>query len=419
MSELKELREINVFGMGSGNPQDVPERIWDLIRSCGALMGDPRLTGHLPPLEWQLRLPLPCGEELIPALEGAPKPLGVLVSGDTGFFSIARRIGASFPGRVRLFPGVSSLQIMASRIGESWANVPVVSLHGRPLEGAEGAIRQTIWDKDRCAVLFGEGGGVRDQLSQLSKLLKEGVRGWLGWDLGSSKEQLFSGSLEELANSPYTGRLCIGWFEAPRGGFFGEKEWDVRRRPLEDLELERKDRIPMTKFPVRCFVSSLLEPLFGSNVLEVGSGTGALTCHLGRLTGPGRIFSIERDLEALDLASRNAERLCPVGSVRFIHGEAPVRGVELEGPFQRVVVGGHGGNLKEIIRWSAGLLSPGGRIVIPCLLLSSFQQAMEELEALGFKTGFLRVFPGEGRRLGGEWMVQGGNPVDIVWGDVV
>jgi len=417
---LRELGEINVFGMGSGSSWDLPERMREVIMSCQALMGEPRLMEALPPAEWQVRLPLPLGDRLGEDVEGAPKPLGVLVSGDTGFFSLAQRICASFPNRVRLFPGISSLQMMASRLCESWADVPAVSLHGRDPLAAMDTLRRSIWGKGRCAVLFGEGRGVRDQLEQLSGTLKEGVRGWLGWDLGTSKEQLVAGTLQELMASPYTGRLCIGWFKAPEEGFFGENDPRLTGLPLKDLELDREEGIPMTKFPVRCLTSSLLEPLFGATVLEVGSGTGALTCHLGRLVGPGGVVSIERDPKALKLSMGNAERLCPLGAVRFIPGQAPLSCDEdIRGPFQRVVIGGHGGNLREVIRWAAGLLSPGGRMAVLCLLTSSFQSALEEMEALGLNVGFIRAFPGEGRRLGREWMVQGCNPVDIVWGDMI
>ncbi|MCX7827712.1 MAG: SAM-dependent methyltransferase [Thermanaerothrix sp.] len=416
-----ELREINVFGMGAGSFLELPEGILNLIGSCGALMGESRFMEALAPSEWQVRLPLPLGDRLVEALEGAPKPLGVLVSGDSGFFSLAQRICACFPGRVRLFPGISSLQMMASRLCESWANVPVMSLHGRNPSTAMDELRRSLWGKDRCAVLFGEGSGVRDQLEGLLGTLKDHVQGWLGWDLGTSKEQLVEGTLRELAASPYTGKLCIGWFHAPKEGFFGEKDPGLTLLPLKDHELHREDGIPMTKFPVRCLLSSILEPLFGSKVLEVGSGTGALTCHIGRLVGPGSVVSIERDPRALGLSMRNSERLCPLGAVRFVHGEAPLLegGSILEGPFDRVVIGGHGGNLREVIRWAAGLLGPGGRMAALCLLASSFQSALEEMGALGLKAGFIRAFPGEGRRLGGEWMVQGSNPVDIVWGDMI
>lgn len=416
-----ELSEVNVFGLGSGNLWDLPERTMDLIRSCGAVMGDRRLLNLIPPLEWQVRIPLFYGDELIHAVEGAPKPLAVLVSGDTGFFSLAQRIYDSFPGRVRLFPGISSLQMMAARIGRSWANVPVISLHGRPFPETA-SLRRALWEREEAAFLMGPGEGVREVLQDLFAALgmpRPSPLGWIGWDLGTSKEQVFGGTMEDLLNSRYTGNLSVLWLVAPPGGFFGEVLHRRNSLPPLDQDLQRRQGVPMTKFPVRCAVSSLLEPLFGARVLEVGSGSGGITSHLGKMVGPGEITSIERDQDALNVAQINASRLCPRGAVTFVPGQAPLEDPRIRGPYHRVVVGGHGGQLREIIRWALPMLSPGGRILVPCLLLSSAQAALEEMSAAGLKAGFIRVFPGEGRPLGEDWMVQGGNPVDLVWGDLI
>lgn len=411
---MLELGEINVFGTGAG-PWHLTDRVMWLIMGCSSLMGDRRILEALEVREHQVRLPLAYGDQLGPAIEGAPKPLGILVSGDVGLFSLAQRVCGLFPHRVRLFPNVSSLQLMASRLKRSWANVPVISVHGRPpLEALE--LRRFLWGRPEGAVLLGRPQDVRETLLRLGELVRPDVTGHLGWDLGTPREQVFHGGLDQLAHLPYTGNLSILWLSAGPQGFFGEQSLScLPPGPMDDSAFQRLQRVPMTKSPVRGLVTGLLQPLWGARILEVGTGTGALTCELARQAGPGVVVSIERDPEAMELARGNLERLGLALGVHLVGGSAPLG---LRGTFDRIVIGGHGGALEDVIRWARDLLVPGGRVLVPCVLARSGPRALQALEEADLKCGMTRLFPTWGRPLGGDWMAEGMNPVDLVWGDL-
>ena len=55
----------------------------------------------------------------------------VLLSGDTGFYSGARRLLPLLQGhKVRVLPGVSSVQALAARLGRPWQDWTLCSAHG-------------------------------------------------------------------------------------------------------------------------------------------------------------------------------------------------------------------------------------------------------------------------------------------------
>src|SRR3989339_1971691 len=76
------------------------------------------------------------------------KKIAVLVSGDPGLYSLAHTIAKEFKkDEYEVIPGISSLQIAFARIGESWQDVKIISLHGRKISpenlGAKESIKRT------------------------------------------------------------------------------------------------------------------------------------------------------------------------------------------------------------------------------------------------------------------------------------
>jgi precorrin-6y C5,15-methyltransferase (decarboxylating) CbiE subunit len=66
---------------------------------------------------------------------GAGRRVAVLVSGDPGLCSLARRVIERF-GRhaVEVIPGISSVQVAFARLGLDWTHARIVSAHGRTPE---------------------------------------------------------------------------------------------------------------------------------------------------------------------------------------------------------------------------------------------------------------------------------------------
>lgn len=75
--------------------------------------------------------------------------IGVLVTGDAGFFSLSRTLRLNFNGgTIKTIPGVSCVQVAFARIGQCWSGAEFHSVHGR-----EGSIPPRVLQAQRALIL--------------------------------------------------------------------------------------------------------------------------------------------------------------------------------------------------------------------------------------------------------------------------
>ena len=120
---------------------------------------------------------------------------------------------------------------------------------------------------------------------------------------------------------------------------------------------------PMTKMEVRALTMAAARLRADDRVLDVGAGTGSLSVEAAMLCRDGEVVSLERDPAALELVRENADRF-GLDNVAVVAGAAPAAfaGLAPES-FDRVLVGGSGGDLIAILEGLPALLRPGGRVV--------------------------------------------------------
>ena len=96
--------------------------------------------------------------------ENANQKIGLLVTGDAGLFSLAKKVIERFGKEAvqEIIPGVSSLQVAFARIKEPWEEVKVVSFHGRKLS----ALRE-ILTHPKVAILADPQNNARKILEKL------------------------------------------------------------------------------------------------------------------------------------------------------------------------------------------------------------------------------------------------------------
>lgn len=188
------------------------------------------------------------------------------------------------------------------------------------------------------------------------------------------------------------------------------------RGMVADEWFERAERVPMSKAPVRAMVISLLSPLSGVRILEIGSGSGAMTVELLRAAGKnGRVTSIEVSPLAAGVTKRNIERSGMADRAELITGRAPKHIPQTS--YGVVFIGGHGNDLEPIIGTCWDRLELGGRMLLTAITPLTTSRALVYLEGLGAAVGFWRMHAAAGRNAGSDWLLMGHNPIDIVWGD--
>lgn len=402
------MEKIAVVGVGPGSEEYLLPAARKAIEEADMLAGGPR---HLAPYENS-------GRELIP-LEGSldefldlldrKRPSGriaLLLSGDPCFYSLLGKISSRFtPDEYEVFPGLSSFQLLFSRLGLPWSDTAIASLHGRPLEDVLKHIRE-----DRNTLFFLD---IRNRGPRVASFLKEqgfsDRRAVLAENLSYRDELIADTTLFELAAMSGESRLALLLLEA------GPLP-DSAKGVLPDDWFVRVPRTPLSKAACRAMVISLLHPLEGREILEVGAGSGGITVELARRAGSGTIHSVERSGEALAVARENVLRAGVSSSVSFTEGNAP--GALLSLPScSRAVVGGHGGRAKAVIGAAWEKLQPGGRILITANMPSTAHIAWEILKNRGASPEVLHLSASSSAPLGDSWMLKGANPVFIIYGD--
>ncbi len=446
---------IDLVGMGPGSADLLTPGAVRALEEADFVLADARLLPLVPPR------PGRSGPEALPgrveealdriALRATEGTVAVGLSGDPGFYSLARaairRFGGPEEAALRVHPGISSLQLLAARLGRPWAGVPAASLHGREIPaGPRGETRGTPPDPFASALREGSDlavllGRPEERAAQLDRLAEGGFRGRsaaLGLDLGLPTESVRLGRVGDPDLAAPGGRLGLLWIFAAEPARTEEARRPAGpsdeplppRGPLPDRLFRRLAGVPLSKAPVRALAAALLAPLEGARILEIGCGTGGTSAELARAAGPsGRILALEQNREALDLARENLERLGLADRIDWIEGTAPPP--EAGDPtapdsFDAVFLGGHGPGLEGLLTWAFRRLRPGGRLLLAATSPTTLSEGLRILEGLAEgaggdreapAVGYLQIAAATGRRLGSTWMPEGQNPVALVWAD--
>ena len=117
-------------------------------------------------------------------------------------------------------------------------------------------------------------------------------------------------------------------------------------------------------------------------VWDIGAGTGSISIEAALIANKGRIFSVERDLDNIDLLEMNIQKF-GTDNIEIVAGDAPVVLRNLPIP-DAVFIGGSGGRLPDILQEVILHLKPGGKIVASFAILDHSQQFYDDLKDFGF-----------------------------------
>lgn len=132
--------KINIVGLGVGNIDYMTTAGKKIIKSSEIVIGGERQIKDITPiLTNQTRYIVKNFSDMILFIEeNREKNLSVIVSGDTGFYSLLNYMKRYFKNEdLNIVPGISSFQYLFSKIGESWENYGLYSVHGRELDIVE------------------------------------------------------------------------------------------------------------------------------------------------------------------------------------------------------------------------------------------------------------------------------------------
>lgn len=366
---------IHVIGIGPGRPEWVPQATHEIVAQCDAVVGSSRALqlfaerkkGSFHLLSGAIVQSL----QLIEGLLEENLVVGVLVSGDPGFFSLLSALRREFPEeKLSVHPGLSSVQFVFARAGIPWQDAAFVSVHGRDLASLPKTIRKPT------AVLTG-GANTPQKVAQL--LLERGSnpRISLGNSLSNPGEVWENLDAEQLARYPQKLEQAILIIYPTY--LHHSLQNNAMRLGIPDREFIRGE-VPMTKAEIRVQVLAKAQITITDYVLDVGAGTGSISIEAAALAAEGMVYAVESDSEAQELVRAN-QRKFAVNNLQLIAGTAPEVFAKVP-PVDVCIIGGSKGRIREIIE-KVPLVS-GGRLVMTAVTLENVVRGLEVLSELDY-----------------------------------
>jgi len=290
----------------------------------------------------------------------------VLYSGDTGFYSGARTLLPllkEYGIEAEIQPGVSSVQVLAARLGCPWQDWTLCSAHGADCDPVS-----AVCGGRPAFFLTGGPNGPSELCQQLTDADLGGLRVSVGENLGFDGERV----------SELTAAQCAERTFAPLNVLLAEPAPRYPRRVpgIPDREFLRTEGVPMTKREVRSAVLSQLAVEPGDVCWDVGAGTGSVSVELALQCRA--VWAVERSPAALAAARANREKF-GAWNLHLMEGEAPEALSRLPKP-DAVFVGGSGGKLSEILA-AVRQANPEARVCVAAISLETLHAAAEGLEA--------------------------------------
>lgn len=191
------MNKIKILGMGPGHKDYITPRVLEEIKNSEIIVAGRRILESVDCKGKEIIYLEKDLKKVVNIIKDSytEKSTAILVSGDTGFYSMLRFLKRHFTiAELEVIPGISSMQYMFAKIGESWDDAYISSLHGRELDIVKkvkkynkvGLLTDKKWSPQKISI----------------ELIKAGVKNrriFVGENLSYSEEQIVSGTLEEIA----------------------------------------------------------------------------------------------------------------------------------------------------------------------------------------------------------------------------
>lgn len=200
---------ITIAGCGPGHADYITTAVHRAVAQAEVVVGAKHLLALLTPSIPTTATQIAVGADIQAALDSMEsyekQQIVVLVSGDTGLFSLARSVQNRFgQQQCQLIPGISSIQVACARLAIDWNDLRILSAHGRQPQFEIDELRQ--WHK--IALLAGTSKATHfaaDLLDQLGSNYRAIACENLSWET----EQIRSLTAEELRTTTLASRTIV------------------------------------------------------------------------------------------------------------------------------------------------------------------------------------------------------------------
>lgn len=396
------MKKIYLISAGPGGADFATVKGMKIIGDCHELYAPKRLAEIYGNIRSDI-IEAGIDETISKVLSSDKETIGVLISGDGGFYSVSKRFTAEFGATfdVESVAGVSSLSYLCAKVGLSYEDMYIMSLHGR-MGSPLGAISY----HEKVFILTGGLRKAHDICGELSRNGLGSVNVIAGENLSMASERIFQGTAEMAAQENFSDLTSL---------IIINKNFTDPHRVIKDGDFIRGG-IPMTKEEIRRLCVAELNPKPSDIVYDIGAGTGSVAVELAGKATCGLVYAIEKESEGIELIRQNREKFGRFNLIP-VSGDAPDILEELPKP-DKVFIGGSGGKLREIIEQVMGK-NKSVKFVITAITLETLSEGMQCFKDKGIEADIVCINAAKASKAGAYHMMTARNPVYIISGEAL
>lgn len=367
---------MKMIGIGDNGKDGLVQQYLEWIDECDVLVGGERHLNFFPDVKGEKVVIKGGLKPLIEKLQHEKRKVVILVSGDPVFYGLGGVLAKKLP--VTIYPYVSSIQLAFSKMGESWQDAYLTSLHGRSIVG----FAQRIDGRKKVAILTDE----TNSPAAIAKYLKD--FGMLEYDafvaenLQGEQERCRFMSLDEMEEATFS----------PLNVVILKQRQVVKRSAIgiadEEFSQRKPDKGLITKKEIRVLCLQALQLQEDSIVWDIGTCTGSVAIEAAKIAREGAVYAIEKNEGDLENCLINQKK--HRADFTAILGKAPDRLEEFPNP-DAIFIGGNGGNMEQLLTLCINRLQHNGRIVMNIATLENLTEAMGHFKALGCEVTVLQA----------------------------
>lgn len=398
---------ITLLGIGMGSEETITMKGKAVLQKADLLIGAKRMVdaacrccdtgrGGLYEVLYEYRSAQICSYiEAHPEYEN----IVIVLSGDVGFYSGARKLLERLGPDTEVVCGISSAAYFMAKIGLSWDDSVLTSVHGKSCN-----LISYIRHHEKVFAILGTDQGVAELARKLVTYGMGDVILHVGENLSYENEKIIAGKASEFVD--YRGDvLCV---------VCAQNKNAVRRWETHGIEDEAfvRGKAPMTKSEVRTVSLAKLRLTEDSVCYDIGAGTGSVAVEMALRAHQGMIYAIEKKEEAAQLIEENKRKFA-VDNLTLIRGTAPSAMCGLPAP-THAFIGGSSGNLREILMLLVRK-NRDVRIVINCITLETVTEALQAVRDFSFEESeIVQLGVSRAKELGRYHMMMGENPIYVI-----
>ena len=181
---------------------------------------------------------------------------------------------------------------------------------------------------------------------------------------------------------------------------------------LEDMDFIKSCDVPgPTKEAIRAIILYKSDVKYSDNVVDVGCGTGGITCEFAQRAK--NVTSIDINPEAIEMTRKNLEKFGLEENVTLICDDGAKALNDIDN-IDIAIIGGSGSKLENIIELIDSKLNSKGRIIITAILVDTKVEAVNKLKELNYNPKIMEVNISKGRVLDRGIMMMSENPIAII-----